>query len=82
METKYNKAGKKIVRRMDDPKPKQKRRAGGGRKPISPNGEAKEMQMFRLRTDVIRTLKKMPKFMLFAEAAILEKLERENIPLI
>jgi len=80
MEKTYNKAGKKIVRRLDEPKPKQKRRAGGGRKPTNPDG-TKIHCGYRLRPSVIEILQNEENPTLYIEAAILEKFERENIEL-
>ena len=77
------------IAQMDLPKPKEKKprkkgsggyRAGAGKKPI--NSERKTQQNFNLRSDVIRTLKTIKNYNQFAETAILEKLQRENIELV
>jgi len=54
-------------------------RPGAGRKPM--HDEPKTQQGFKLRSDVIRTLKSIPNYNRFVEQAIIEKLERENIAL-
>jgi len=66
---------------MEEKKKRGGKRDGAGRPAGRSDGTKKVSQGWKFSQDILRTLKEMDNATLFIETAILEKLERENIPL-